>query len=295
MDVWRSDGRLADRPLGRIEGRRVGGGAASNPRFLEHRVKVTVAADQGGPERETPEIDRAQLGVQPAPAGRALLQLTNDDIQSLLRFVGYGNPAGPFWFVGMEEAGDLTPAELLTRAREFRTVDDLARAHALPGYWTDMTRLRPTWSAMSRLVLRLSGEANWRDRQLVRSYQVNRLGHSDGETFLSEALPLPAPSICALAVSVPIPNPRGVPREGSSAPRAAAASSLQATPTSLRFLLRQGPLGRLRRDLRRSALRGSRAGTSPSGACPRRCHRADTLLLQLVHDGPARGSHRQAP
>jgi hypothetical protein len=28
----------------------------------------------------------------------------------------------------------------------------------------------------------------------VRWYQVNRLGHADGETFLTEALPLPSPS-----------------------------------------------------------------------------------------------------
>lgn len=122
-------------------------------------------------------------------------QLTRADVQNLLEFVGYGNPAGPFWFVGMEEAGDLTPAELLTRAREFRPIDDLARAHALPGYLTDMAPLRATWSGMSRLVLRLSGDAHWRDRERVRWYQMNKLGRTDGETFLTEALPLPAPSI----------------------------------------------------------------------------------------------------
>jgi hypothetical protein len=121
-------------------------------------------------------------------------QLAEVDVQKLLEFVGYGNPDGRFWFVGMEEAGDLKPAELLTRAREFHVIDDLARAHALPGYLTDMTKLRPTWSAMSRLVLRLSGEANWRDRDLVRWYQMNRLGRANGETFLTEALPLPCPS-----------------------------------------------------------------------------------------------------
>src|SRR5205814_5404237 len=80
------------------------------------------------------------------------------------------------------------------RAREFRPIDDLARAHALPGYLTDITTLRPTWSATSRLALRLSSEPNWRDRDLVRCYQVNRLGHADGETLLTEALPLPSPS-----------------------------------------------------------------------------------------------------
>jgi hypothetical protein len=121
-------------------------------------------------------------------------QLSDGDIERLLAFVGYGDPAGCFWFVGMEEAGDLTPAELLTRAREFQAIDDLARVHALPGYLTDMAPLRATWSAMSRLVLRLSGDPNWMDRERVRWYQMNRLGHTDGETFLTEALPLPSPS-----------------------------------------------------------------------------------------------------
>src|SRR5437899_1633894 len=130
----------------------------------------------------------------PNRTSNVCFQLSDVDVQHLLDFVGYGNPSGRYWFVGMEEAGDLKPAELLTRAREFHAIDDLSRAHALPGYWTDMTRLRPTWSAMSRLALRLSGEANWRDRELVRSYQVNRLGRAEGETFLTEALPLPCPS-----------------------------------------------------------------------------------------------------
>ena len=49
-------------------------------------------------------------------------QLSEVDVQNLLDFVGYGNPAGRFWFVGMEEAGDLKPAELLTRARQFHTM-----------------------------------------------------------------------------------------------------------------------------------------------------------------------------
>jgi hypothetical protein len=46
-------------------------------------------------------------------------ELSDEDIRSLLEFIGYGNPAGRFWFLGMEEAGDLKAAELVTRAIEF--------------------------------------------------------------------------------------------------------------------------------------------------------------------------------
>ena len=219
-------------------------------------------------------------------------QLTRADVQNLLEFVGYGNPAGPFWFVGMEEAGDLTPAELLTRAREFRPIDDLARAHALPGDLTDMAPLRATWSGMSRLVLRLSGDAHWRDRERVRWYQMNKLGRTDGETFLTEALPLPAPSIAHWPYQA-LFTTREVYRAKVLPPRMEQlACPVRPVPAPLCVLLRQALLGRLRKGLRRSELRGSRAGTSPSCAYVRRCHRPDTLLLKMVHDQPPRGLHR---
>jgi hypothetical protein len=134
--------------------------------------------------------------------------LSADLVESLLAFVGYGNPDGGFWFVGMEEAGALTPGELETRAREFKPIDDLARVHDLHGYWMDRTRLIPTWSAMSRIVLRLSGRADWRDREAVRDYQVNRLGRLGGETFLTELLPLPSSSTAAWPYTALFPTRR---------------------------------------------------------------------------------------
>jgi len=76
-------------------------------------------------------------------ASETCSELSDEDIRSLLEFIGFGNHAGPFWFLEMEEAGDLKAAELVTRAREFHPIEDPARAYALPGYWADMTRLRP--------------------------------------------------------------------------------------------------------------------------------------------------------
>ena len=89
----------------------------------------------------------------------------------------------------MEEAGDLSRAQLLTRAEQFERIDDLARVHGLPGYWMDMRKVVPAWSGMARLVLRLQSHPGWQDREIVRDYQATRLGRLDGDTFLAEILP----------------------------------------------------------------------------------------------------------
>lgn len=120
--------------------------------------------------------------------------LSEREVKRLLSFVGYGDPRGRFWFVGMEEAGGGTLDELRVRAEKFHPVDDLARVHGLVEYWMDMGKLIPTWSAMSRLALCLGDEPRWQDREVVRAYQRERLGRIGGETFLTEVLPLPSPS-----------------------------------------------------------------------------------------------------
>lgn len=111
-------------------------------------------------------------------------------VAKLLRFKGYGNPAGPFWFIGIEEYGAATEQELLTKASLFRELDDLYRVHSLPEFYFDIRTLIPTWGTMSKIVLRLSGDLNWSDRETRRRYQSQQLGRTNGETFLTELLPL---------------------------------------------------------------------------------------------------------
>lgn len=122
------------------------------------------------------------------------LVVSEPEAKRLLSFVGYGNPAGRFWFVGMEEAGALTTDELRVRADLFHPIDDLARVHTLADYWMDIGKLIPTWSAMARLALRLEGHPRWHDRDSIRAYQRERLGRISGDSFLTEILPLPSPS-----------------------------------------------------------------------------------------------------
>src|ERR1700730_6818508 len=124
--------------------------------------------------------------------------LTEEEWQRLYRFRGYGNPAGRFWFIGIEERGDGKIEERRVRLK-YREVEDLLRSQSPevwghhPDLWTDFDpdKLIPTWSAMIRFVLRLTGDSEWKDPERVRKYQKESLGKLDGETFLADILPLP--------------------------------------------------------------------------------------------------------
>ena len=127
------------------------------------------------------------------------VNLSEEQVSALLAHLGFGNPAGKFWFIGMEEHGDGVQADLVTRADHWAEIDDLHRAHAIPpfndGGWDSHTYLIPTWSRMIRLILCLKGEANWDDREAVRAYQGAHFGRLEGESFITELLPLPAPNL----------------------------------------------------------------------------------------------------
>ncbi len=120
--------------------------------------------------------------------------LTTQQIHRLLKFKGYGNPAGRFWFIGMEEGGG-SLNELLLRADHFDEVEDLDCAQRLIDPEVDRCKLvTSTWTTMCHILGKLSGEPAWSDTShggFVRTYQSTRLGRCNGETFLTEVLPLP--------------------------------------------------------------------------------------------------------
>jgi hypothetical protein len=113
-------------------------------------------------------------------------------VQKLLSFNGYGNPGGPYWFIGIEERGDGTLEALSIRA-QFTEIADLEAAHSPHLLDFSLTTLIPTWATMSKIVLRSKGDSNWRERETIREYQAGRLGRLGGETFLTDLLPLPSP------------------------------------------------------------------------------------------------------
>ena len=122
-----------------------------------------------------------------------MTKLTTAQIKKLLVFRGYGNPNGRFWFVGMEEGGGDIES-LRIRADKFSNLEDLAESHQR-FVSHEMSNLISTWRIMSAIAGRISGVADLWDPEYARNYQVNRLGRTNVETYLTEILPLPKPSL----------------------------------------------------------------------------------------------------
>jgi hypothetical protein len=120
-------------------------------------------------------------------------ELTTAQIEKLLAFRGYGNPNGRFWFVGMEEGGGDIES-LRIRADKFSNLEDLAESYQRFESH-DMSNLISTWRIMSAIAGRIGGITDWWDPEYARNYQLNHLGRTNGETYLTEILPLPKRSL----------------------------------------------------------------------------------------------------
>jgi hypothetical protein len=115
-------------------------------------------------------------------------------------FYGYGNYAGRYWFVGMEEGGGNSKEEIVKRLTAWNhsnkaELQDLAGHHRGVGidrYFGERPRIQRTWGGLIRLLLALQGDPARTEE--VRAYQRDHLGSADGETCLLELLPLPSPS-----------------------------------------------------------------------------------------------------
>ena len=122
--------------------------------------------------------------------------LSKEELERALKFEGYGKKTAPYWFLGMEEGGG-SIEELLKRVRLFDPVEYLHSSHAKIGLEDTMYRHVPTWRIMSKLTTALQGTPGWQKTSSAREYQATRLGRADGDTFLTELMPLPCPSVGA--------------------------------------------------------------------------------------------------
>jgi hypothetical protein len=115
-------------------------------------------------------------------------------------FYGYGNYSGDFWFIGMEEGGGNSFAEIAKRLsiwakRGKREIEDVAEYHVEIGithFFNDSPKLQPTWNKLIRILLSHDNQVPTTEQ--VREYQRTVLGRSNGSTCLVELLPLPSPS-----------------------------------------------------------------------------------------------------
>lgn len=141
-------------------------------------------------------VSQAETGT-----GSGMSRLDTELLSAFMTgFHGYGNLQGDYWFIGMEEGGGSTFAEVERRLlcwdqRGRMFVEDLADFHEAFGEqrWFSWRQLQPTWSKLIRLLLRATGEPH--DDENVRSYQVDKLGRTAGATCLLELMPLPSQSV----------------------------------------------------------------------------------------------------
>lgn len=127
-------------------------------------------------------------------AGRMSVALTDDELDHLCKFIGYGSLTAETWFLGMEEAG-AGEAALRTRAN-FDIVEDCADAHLALGiikhHWGPRA-IQSTWRGMCYVMLALDDRCTTRED--IRRYQAENLGRRSGSTLLVELMPIPRPRL----------------------------------------------------------------------------------------------------
>lgn len=122
-------------------------------------------------------------------------------IENIVKFLGYGRPSAPTWFVGLEEGlGGQTVEDSrknLAARGEFAQIMDMREAHLT--LWAgnkciDITRLKkitPVWIWMGRFLRARDGANNWEDTDAAKEYVRCHLGRKDGPAFLTELSPIP--------------------------------------------------------------------------------------------------------
>jgi len=101
-------------------------------------------------------------------------------------FYGYGNYSGDFWFIGTEEGGGNSFAEIAKRLsiwakRGKREIEDVAEYHVEIGmthFFNDSPKLQPTWNKLIRILLSHDNQVPTTEQ--VREYQRTVLGRSNG-------------------------------------------------------------------------------------------------------------------
>jgi hypothetical protein len=116
-------------------------------------------------------------------------------------FFGYGNLESEVWFIGMEEGGGDSLADIARRLEVWHelkkpSVADLFEFHNRLGiveYFSGTNpKLQATWKMLARYALSYEGVAT--DSKSIRCFQANRLGRKNSNNCLLELLPLPSPS-----------------------------------------------------------------------------------------------------
>lgn len=121
--------------------------------------------------------------------------------QFIHTFYGYGNLAGAYWLIGMEEHGGNSCEEVQSRLgvweqRGKQELEDIAAYHQAIGathLFQEHAKIQPTWGKLIRLLLSANG-AERVEAQQVRDYQRDHLARPTSDHCILELFPLPSPS-----------------------------------------------------------------------------------------------------
>jgi len=132
-------------------------------------------------------------------------QITDEQLELLEGFIGYGKPNAKIIFLGIEERGSgYENLAIRFKMKNYKFLDckrfhldNLPNSHLHNEDKKFPVDFQPVWRYMSYFMLRCKGfekgELMAKNRQLLREYQNNNLGTLDesGETLLTELFPIP--------------------------------------------------------------------------------------------------------
>lgn len=117
------------------------------------------------------------------------------------RFVGFGDPSAPVWFIGLEQGGGENLAELERRldawremgAGSFADLQTYCERIGERRWHGSSARIQPTLGRLVRVVLAAQGQAT--DSESVRRHQAETFGRTAGGSVIAELMPLPSRNI----------------------------------------------------------------------------------------------------
>lgn len=117
-----------------------------------------------------------------------------------LQFYGFGTWGAKLWFVGMEEGGGNTRAEVEARLhawdklgrKELENAPEFYPLCGVTGWHREKAKLQTTWKQLVRILLLMNGTPD--TTTAILDYQRTSLGRTGGETCITELFPLPCPN-----------------------------------------------------------------------------------------------------
>jgi hypothetical protein len=116
-------------------------------------------------------------------------------------FVGFGDRSAPVWFIGLEQGGGESLAELQRRlaawhdsgAGSFADLRDYCERFGERRWHGASPRIQPTLGKLVRLLLAAQGQPT--DSESVRRHQAEKFGCTSGGSVIAELMPLPSRNI----------------------------------------------------------------------------------------------------